>query len=212
MVKAQIKKRPKESDWLWVQPTRDRWLTSVIPDGENEAARVSESSRDSKGNRIYFCYRNGRYLGSEKTLEDAKERCWIGQRTPESEAFIQFQYEHPGKIPPGLPFTEADYYEWKRRHPGGPGTETQGQKLQDNEKKMALKAERVKEKVKDIPTDGTIRLLKSENPKTVGTGAWKRWDFLFKYDGKSVAAYLGAKGNPDTLQNAIRQGYVEVKA
>lgn len=194
--------------WTWVQPVRDRWLTDRIPDGECCTPKITESSMDSKGERRYYCYRDNKYLGSHATLEAAKERCWIGEMTRESEVFITFQKEHPGIIPPGIGFTPADWHEWKKHNPGGPGTGHMAAKVEKNEKKLALMQERVEKAAEEIGADKKIKRLKPDNPKKENTGPWKRWELLFSHAGKTVAVFLANKGNPTTLANAVKQGYV----
>jgi hypothetical protein len=210
MAKKPAKANGKTSNWTWVQPARDKWVVSEIPEGENSAPRVTESSIDSKGERRYYCYRNGQYLGSHRTLDAAKERCWIGEMTRESEVFIEFQRTNPGIIPPGIGFTPADWHEWKRANPGGPGTGHQAAKVEKNEKKLALMAERVEKAGAELGNDKKIKRLKPDNPKKVGTGPHKRWEFMFSHVGKTVATYVANKGNTTTLENAIKQGYVEL--
>ena len=208
MAKAKLK--PKLCDWTWMQPHRDRWLTDRIPDGESMTPKITESSKDSNGKVRYFCYRDGRYLGSHATLEEAKERCWIGEMTPESEVFIAFQKTNPGIIPPGIGFTPADWHEWKRAHPGGPGTQHMAVKVEKSEKKLALMAEKVEKVGAELGNDKKIKRLKQDNPKTAGTGPHKRWELMFEHAGKTVAVFIANKGNPTTLANAIKQGYVEL--
>lgn len=206
------KTTPAECDWTWEQIKRDRWTTDKIPDGESCTPKITESSLDSKGERRFYCYRDNKYLGSHTTLEAAKDRCWIGEMSRESEVFIAFQEQHPGKVPPGLHFTEADWHEWKRHNPTGPGSAHQAEKVERNTMKLVLKAEKVKENAADLNVEAVIKRLKDTNPKTANTGPWKRWELMFRHNGKTIRDFLANGGNPTTLKNAIKSGYVEAKS
>lgn len=66
--------------------------------------------------------------------------------------------------------------------------------------------------VHNIP-DGalTIRMLVEHNIKKVRSGAFDRFKMLMEYDGRKVQEFLAAGGNPETLKNAMRDGYAEVE-
>jgi hypothetical protein len=51
------------------------------------------------------------------------------------------------------------------------------------------------------------------NPKKEGTDPWKRWQFMFSYadNGKTVGEYVKEGGNPTTLKNGVKMGWVKVK-
>jgi hypothetical protein len=222
----------KECDWVWVQTVKDKWTTDRIPDGECMTPKITQSSKDSKGEYRYYCYRDSRYLGSHRTLEEAKERCWIGEMTRENEVFITFQKEHPGVIPPGIGFTPADWHEWKRSNPMGPGsghmaeaTEKKTQKLVEKAEKAKAKEAATAEKAAKVANgevvpkvrvksklnmDGKIKILKKGNPNKVGGGPWKRWEVIFKHDGKLVKDYIAAGGVDYSLKNAVKDGYAEI--
>jgi hypothetical protein len=57
-----------------------------------------------------------------------------------------------------------------------------------------------------------LKIVKEGNPKAVGTAPHERWTLLLRKakQGVSVTEYINANGNPTTLQNAIKQGYVEL--
>ena len=62
-------------------------------------------------------------------------------------------------------------------------------------------------KKKKLKRIGTHR-----NPKKAGSAPRARWDLLFRSakQGASVWDYISANGRPDTLKNAITQGYIEL--
>lgn len=54
--------------------------------------------------------------------------------------------------------------------------------------------------------------FRGKNPKREGSDAFARWELLKKYDGKTVAEFLAAGGNPTTLRNAVKRKHVKLGA
>jgi hypothetical protein len=58
----------------------------------------------------------------------------------------------------------------------------------------------------------TLKRGRRGNPNPKGSAPRYRWDALFKSakQGQSVWDYISARGNPKTLKNAMRGGYIEL--
>lgn len=109
-------------DWKWIKTTKDQWVTSVIPDGEICTARIKSLDKDT-----FCCYRNGRYLGSEKSLTDAQRRCAGGEVNLKNVFWGEWALTHPDEpppkdeaIPPFLRLTEEERKAWKHHVPTRP--------------------------------------------------------------------------------------------
>lgn len=66
-------------------------------------------------------------------------------------------------------------------------------------------------KLEELP-QGRIVVVSNKNPKNKDSDAWKRWDTLFKYHGRTVESYVLDKHNTTTLKNAIKSNHVRVKS
>lgn len=57
-----------------------------------------------------------------------------------------------------------------------------------------------------------LKIVKNGNPKKAGSAPRVRWTLLLRKakQGASVTDYITANGNPTTLRNTIKQGYVEL--
>jgi hypothetical protein len=57
-----------------------------------------------------------------------------------------------------------------------------------------------------------LKIVKAGNPKPAGSAPHERWTLLLRKaeQGASVADYITANGNPTTLQNTIKLGYIEL--
>lgn len=58
---------------------------------------------------------------------------------------------------------------------------------------------------------GTITLLVAHNPRKRGSAKWERFEVVRKHSGQSVAAYLQAGGNAETLANAVKDHLVKLE-
>ena len=209
---AQYKRLKPKPDWTWVAATKDKWVVSEIPEGECAAPRIT--GLDGK---TFAAYRDGKFLGCEGTLELAKQRCAINAISERNEILRKWEKAHPEELPPFMQLTDEERAEYWRRNPpkrasaapaprfatGGRGDTGRGEVPPERPKKVAG----------PLPS-GKLGRLKDGNPKKAGSGAHKRWDALLTSadKGLTVEAYVAAGGNPDTLANAVRMGWVEVKS
>jgi len=61
------------------------------------------------------------------------------------------------------------------------------------------------------PAGARLHLLTKQNPCKQGTAKHARWAIVFAHHDKTVQDYRDAKGNPETLRNALRDKIVEIK-
>ena len=174
-------KAVKSNGFNWIKTTKDQWVTDTIPDGEVATPRIKEL--DAKT----FCvYRNGQYLGSEKSFELAAARAKANKRSAANLAPLP-----PIKVAKGPVVDPA-------KAP----------------KRAALAGTAPMPRVSptDVPSKGTIRVKAGAAvPKKPGTAAHGRWTVLWEHDGKTIAAYTKANGNLTTLQNAMSKSYVTIE-
>jgi len=211
----------------WEKIDKVEWRAA--PEGESKLPQRIRQL-DAK---TFAVYRDGKYLGSEATLELAQKRCALNAVSEKNRVMHLWEQAHPDELPPFLQLTPEERAEYWLRHPpqpraravvgtpkavGGAGVPvvpaTPGQRAKAGLIEDAgggnTKAPRAK-RTGDVPS-GTIRVANGTNPKKAGSGAAKRWDLLFSHDGKTVAEFLAAGGNPETLANAMTKGNVEVKS
>lgn len=94
----------KLSGLTWTKTTKNNWVADKI------AARISFLD-----DKHYSVYRDGKYLGSERSLEDAAERAKLNRRSDRNIMLEKWERDNPNEMPPGLTPVEQD--EWVRRHP-----------------------------------------------------------------------------------------------
>lgn len=114
---------PKKDSFNWINPQKDRWLTSAIPDGETCTPRVQRLNDE-----WFSCFRDGKYLGHEPTLEKAQERCEIGKVSDRNQQLLDWERDHPGELPPFLTLTEEERRQIRMRAPPLPQNATAEQK------------------------------------------------------------------------------------
>lgn len=214
------KKKSDESyDWVWFNTpsNKDNWTLSHIPDGETCAPRIWRSSRNADGSHTFFVYRDGKYVDCENDLEKAKKLAKVGKMRPERllavERIRKYLKETPrdavafAKLPEREKQAVSDAYPWAV--PTKSSLEKTGTKAPRTMRgDMLTKQEK---KAQDLPMDSVIKRLKPKNPKRENTDAWTRWELLFQHDGKTIGEFVRAHGNPTTLRNAVRTGYVSAE-
>jgi hypothetical protein len=64
----------------------------------------------------------------------------------------------------------------------------------------------------DRPKRKKLKIVKTGNPKKADSAPRERWKLLLRKakQGASVTDYITANGNPTTLQNTIKMGYIEL--
>ncbi len=197
---------------------RNQWLQANPKEG-SLAARIKQLDKAT-----FACYRDGKYLGCEATLELAFARVKTNTRS-ETNREMEWQKSHPDEQPLGLRLTDTERAKaWADAPPAQATRVTsrgaaprQGEDLATSRLRAELAAEG-RRKVAGAPKDradppvaGRIVVANSTNPKKAGTGAHKRWALLFSHDGKTVAEYVRARGNVTTLANAMAKGNVRVE-
>ena len=100
-------KRPKLE---WTQADKSNWHAEV--DGERLPARIR--MLDAK---TYAVYRDGKYLGGEPTLEQAKKRVDLNCVSERNRVVRLWEQTHPGELPPGLQLTAAERALFWERNP-----------------------------------------------------------------------------------------------
>lgn len=178
---------------------------------------------------VHFVYCNGVYLGCEVKLKDAKRLAKRGKPKPDVEkpaidtTDMDLSNDQLG-IPLDMRLTPAERKQaWLQHHTAGRSRLA----MLEFQRRMALpqpepeyggrrenrgrRGQGVGKPAIGPGTDATIHRLRQGNPKREGSDAWRRWETLFSYDGKTVAAYKAAKHNMTTLRNAIAKRWVEVK-
>lgn len=171
----------KSNGFTWIKTSKDQWVTDQIPDGEAATPRIKEL--DAK---TFSVYRDGKYLGSEKSFALATARAKANKRSATNLA-----PPPPVKVAKGVAVDPA-------KAP----------------KRAALAGVAPNGRVSppDVPTSGIIRVKAGAAvPKKPGTAAYGRWTVLWEHDGKQIAAYEKGGGNMTTLQNAMAKNYVTIE-
>ena len=214
----------KKSPWKWRghedEPSiaKNEWFTTEFPDGDISCPRIKKID-----DKTYGCYRNAQYLGSVRTLEEAKQKCYLGEKTPLDIEVKKWEKEHPGELPPFLVLTDSERKAFRHHNPPKPGAPSARERERPKEDPATTRLRevigavdkgqrRATKAAEKAALSGTIARLKDGNPKKAGTGAHKRWAVLFEHVGKTVEDYAQARGNMTTLENAIKAGYVKLEA
>ncbi len=92
--------KAKQKHLAWTSAGKDEWH-AVVPD-EKLPARIRELDK-----KTYSCFRNGKYLGSEPNLEDAKKRVIVNQTSQKNRVMRAWEMAHPDELPPGLQLTDS---------------------------------------------------------------------------------------------------------
>ena len=172
---------------------------------------------------IYFVYRDGEYLGTDPSLEAAQRRADYREKAVNvlrdtvdgkdgMPAFLALSEEERAKerakAPPPAP---------RRARLDAAATDDPALKKAIAERdaltsaRATKKAERKAAKAgAHFDDDAVISVTVDKNPRKPGTGAHDRFQVLMDHSGKTFAEYKAAKGNLDTLENAIKDGRVSV--
>lgn len=229
----------KKSEYIWQMTIKDtQWVTLDIPPGETCTPRVRSSSTNSDGSTTFFCYRDGRYLDCAKTLDKAKEICersiawWTDKERAASDRRIkEYVDKYPNDIPPFLLLTAEERGAIRRQYPASaPATSKVSREVERREGEdpatTKLRAEVAAAKAAAgggkqpraakvaavaARPDAKLARLRDGNPKQEGSAPYKRWALLFEHcdKGSTVAEFLAAGGNPETLANAVKAGWVK---
>jgi hypothetical protein len=188
--------RPTGGKLVWKEEHKNLWTA--------EDAHIKRFTNGPE--ERFYVNRDKEYLGSNKTLDEAKERAQkriraprLGDLSPEQRA-AQAEMER----------REVEAVTTKRGR-----AQTEGEKKESRviakvqaEAKIAERARKA-----DIRLDpvARIKILATENWRKPGTGAHTRAEFLMSYAGKTVEDYTAAGGNLETLTNAIKAKRAELE-
>jgi hypothetical protein len=225
----------------WRQTSKDTWLADDPAGDKTKAGgRIKMSGQKwlygPDADPIYFVYRDGNYLGQDTSLEAAQRRA---QYRESSSTVLKDQVEGGG-MPAFLNLSEKERRAQRANAPppaparpfGAPAkarTVEAGPPPDDPALAKALaerqalagarastkdqkKAERKAAKMAvRFDDDAVITVTVEKNPRKPGTGAHARFALLMEHSGKTVAAFKAAKGNMETLENAVKDGRASVK-
>jgi hypothetical protein len=102
------KLKPKPVPLAWTDHAKDTWHAP----GERVPARIRRLDE-----KTFAVYRDGKYLGCESSLPNAKLRADINLRSQRNEVMRLWEQKHPGELPPGLQLTTIERAEYWRRNP-----------------------------------------------------------------------------------------------
>lgn len=100
----------KGGGFEWVATAKDHWQGVVAVGTLPPRIRQLDS-------KTFCCYRDGKYLGSEATMQLAFERIKANHMNDKNVALAIWQKHHPDELPPGLALTDAERAEWWRHNP-----------------------------------------------------------------------------------------------
>jgi hypothetical protein len=223
MARAASTKKTKddEYEWVWlntVKTDKDAWILTHIPEGEICAPRIKRSSKNSDGSYTFFVYRNGKYIDCENDLEKAKVIAKKGRMRPEREVQNKIMRTFLNETPRDpVAFAKLRDYQQQIIVDGYPWAVPRKSEVEKvTGKKMTTtkngnQMTKQERRAQDLPMDSVIKRLKPKNPKRENTDAWTRWELLFQHDGKTVGEFIKSHGNPTTLRNAVKAGYVSAE-
>jgi hypothetical protein len=233
------KKDEPAGGWLeWRQVSKDTWL-SDDPAGDKSKAggRIKMSGQKwlhgPDAEPVYFVYRDAEYLGQDSSMEAAQRRAQYREKSPSvladqvagggMPAFLNLTPEerrkHRGAV------TAPARPAWGGGKPPAPAAPEQPEDPvlakamaeraalagASTAQKAAKKAAR--REAKDalrFDDDAVITVTVDKNPRKPGTGAHTRFALLMEHSGKTVGEYKTAKGNMETLENAVKDGRASV--
>jgi hypothetical protein len=202
---------------------KDQWLGVVEGDLPPRIKQLDKVT--------FACYRDGKYLGCEKTLEEAFNRIKENKISEKNRVMELWQKQHPDELPPGLQLSPAERREYWRHNPPGPRasgpatTRTRSRGAEEDPGTVRLRAELAAEagnrpaagrtKAASGAAEDPVGVIRvragAAIPKKPGSAAHVRWALLWSHDGKQVAEYKRAKGNMTTLANAMAKKLVTVE-
>lgn len=218
--------KKKSEDWMWIPAShkgavvKTEWMTALIPEGDVCCPRIRQVDKT-----WFSCYRNGGYLGHEKTLEAAQKRCRTNAISKSNEEVKEWEKAHPGELPPFLELSDEERKVHRHHNPPRAGAtaaarSTAGvrppedpatRRIREQLEATGKGARKAAKQAAKAELSGTLQRTKDGNPKKAGTGAHDRWEFMFSFHGKTVDDYAAKKGNMTTLENAIKAGYIKLE-
>jgi hypothetical protein len=221
------KKGAPPGGWLqWNQPSSTTWLA---PDPEGDAsksgARISMSTRAWQGNPepLYSVYRDGKYLGSDTSLEAAQQRAQYREQT--RSAANDTLDGKPDGMPLALALTGDERAALRAaarastpapRKPAREAPEPAKDAPPPKAAEGALPAPKAaaaapKLRPGKIPGTAIIRVVTGTNPRRAGTTQHARYEIIIAHNGKTVAEYVAAGGQLDALTYAVQGGHVQLE-
>jgi hypothetical protein len=155
----------------------------AVIDGESLPARIRELDK-----KTYSVYRNGKYLGSEPSLDSAKQRAVINQQSQKNRVMRIWEREHPNELPPVIQLTDAEREEYWRVHAAS--------KPKTGRTTSAAPAQAVRPKPGVREVDGVEAEPRERKPRTTvpGGNAAKIAELLKRKDGCTREEVLEATG------------------
>jgi hypothetical protein len=207
------------------------WRADPVGNEEKVPARIVRLT-DANKKDTFFCYRGGKYLDCAATLALAKAHCEAGEgrtnRKAAQERIKQYVDNHPGEIPPFLRLTkeerDAIWKQYPASAPSASRVRLAEAKPGEDPATAALRAERMAKldskkdkggkRERSPAPSGKLARLREGNPKKAGSAAHGRWAALLAAAdaGHTTEKFVKSGGNPDTLANAVRMGWVSVQA
>lgn len=215
----------------WTQHGKDTWLA---PDPEGDASRaggrvkmLAQGWLDKANQPIFMVYRDAEYLGSDPTLEAAQRRAQYREKSanvlrdtihgPDGlPAFLAVTKEERAKVRAAARATvaavpgKADTLRVTLPEPAAARAAATRNDLAA-ERQTSRAERRTAKKTGVLDRDAVIKVTVDKNPRKPGTGAHARFALLMEHGGKTVGTFLDAKGNPETLENAIKDGRVSLE-
>jgi hypothetical protein len=225
---AALKKDKRE--WIWLQSMvdKDKWSLDHIPENDIHAPYIKRMSKNSDGTYTYYVYRNQKCLGAirgkdqDKCLTECRVRAKLGKMPQElidaNKRVLEYVDSKERDVNVFKKFTEderatiANVYPWAV--PKKTDLDAKKIKTKTTRTDLQTKGEKKAEAMAaELPMDSKISRERDGNPKKEGTDPWKRWQFMFSYadNGKTVGEYVKEGGNPTTLKNGVKMGWVKVK-
>jgi hypothetical protein len=188
--------RPTGGKLAWTEEHKNLWTA--------EDARIKRFTNGP--DERFYVNRGKDYLGSNKTLEEAKDRAQHMIRAPRL-----------GDLTPEQRAAQAAM----ERREVEMATTTRGRAQTEDEKKESRVIAKVRAEADiakrsrqaDVKLDANsrIKMLTKDNWRKAGSGAHSRAALLISYDGKTVEDYAAAGGNLETLTNAISAKRAELE-
>lgn len=225
-------KAPKRGEpaggWLqWRQTSKTTWL-APDPEGDLSKAgsRITMSTRAWQGESepLYGVYRDGKYLGTDTSLEAAQQRAQYREQT------VSAARDTIDGKPDGMPMALALTGDERSKLRGAAKAATPPAATPAPRKPAREAPEPPKgappPKAADppppkqataprlrpgkVPGTAIIRVVTATNPRRPGTGQHVRYEQIVAHDGKTVAEYTAAGGHLDALTYAVQGGHAKL--
>lgn len=224
---------PPGGELVWTQHGKDTWLAPDPNDNSLAGARITMSTqrwlKGEDADLLFRVYRDTEYLGKDPTLEAAQRRAQYREKS----ASALTDTVDGGGMPAYLNLTAAERRKERDKAPPPPPARpafppkempppddpvlakaiAERQALVGAAKASKAEKKAAKREAKEalrFDDDAVITVTLDKNPRKPGTGAHARFALLMEYSGKTFREYREAKGNMETLENAVKDGRASV--